>query len=77
MDHKSWLWRKKTSEKTIVATDKVDVSVKLINEEVNPEALSILFLDSCFEIFMFMIYESDLRIDFLLARNEWRGGEIE
>ncbi|MBA0649365.1 hypothetical protein Goklo_016935 [Gossypium klotzschianum] len=33
MDHKSWLWKKKTSEKTIVATDKVDVSVKRINEE--------------------------------------------
>ncbi|TYG80958.1 hypothetical protein ES288_D02G258800v1 [Gossypium darwinii] len=33
MDHKSWLWKKKTSEKTIVATDKVDASVKRINEE--------------------------------------------
>ncbi|KAL4362596.1 hypothetical protein GQ457_04G002600 [Hibiscus cannabinus] len=33
MDHKTWLWRKKTSEKTIVATDKVDISLKRINEE--------------------------------------------
>lgn len=24
MDHKTWLWRKKPSEKTIVATDKTD-----------------------------------------------------
>ncbi|KAK8562903.1 hypothetical protein V6N12_010967 [Hibiscus sabdariffa] len=33
MDQKTWLWRKKTSEKTIVATDKVDISSKLVNEE--------------------------------------------
>ncbi|GMI74564.1 hypothetical protein like AT2G23360 [Hibiscus trionum] len=33
MDHKTWLWRKKTSEKTIVATDKVDISLKRINKE--------------------------------------------
>ncbi|XWS39929.1 hypothetical protein CRYUN_Cryun18bG0097000 [Craigia yunnanensis] len=34
MDHKTWLWRKKSSEKTIVATDKVDISLKRIDEEV-------------------------------------------
>ncbi|XP_021276827.1 filament-like plant protein 7 isoform X2 [Herrania umbratica] len=34
MDHKTWLWRKKSSEKTIVATDKVDMSLKRIDEEV-------------------------------------------
>ncbi|XVF01283.1 hypothetical protein REPUB_Repub04eG0074600 [Reevesia pubescens] len=34
MDHKIWLWRKKSSEKTIVATDKVDISLKRIDEEV-------------------------------------------
>ncbi|XP_022745965.1 filament-like plant protein 7 isoform X2 [Durio zibethinus] len=34
MDHKTWLWRKKSSEKTIVATDKFDISLKRIDEEV-------------------------------------------
>ncbi|XVE93394.1 hypothetical protein REPUB_Repub01dG0188200 [Reevesia pubescens] len=33
MDHKTWLWRKKSSEKIIVATDKVDISLKRIDEE--------------------------------------------
>ncbi|GLT47313.1 hypothetical protein SLA2020_210180 [Shorea laevis] len=34
MDHKTWLWRKKSSEKTIVAADKVDISLKHIEAEV-------------------------------------------
>ncbi|XVF45106.1 hypothetical protein PTKIN_Ptkin02bG0179300 [Pterospermum kingtungense] len=34
MDHKTWLWRKKSSEKTIVAKDKVNISLKRIEEEV-------------------------------------------
>ncbi|GLU03228.1 hypothetical protein SLE2022_204360 [Rubroshorea leprosula] len=34
MDHKTWLWRKKSSEKTIVAADKVDISLKHIDAEV-------------------------------------------
>ncbi|XWS68047.1 hypothetical protein CRYUN_Cryun04dG0056800 [Craigia yunnanensis] len=34
MDHKTWHWRKKSSEKTIVATDKFDISLKRIDEEV-------------------------------------------
>ncbi|KAE8670003.1 RING/U-box domain-containing protein isoform 1 [Hibiscus syriacus] len=34
MDHKTWLWRKRTSEKTIVvATDKVDIYSKRPDEE--------------------------------------------
>ncbi|KAE8672823.1 hypothetical protein F3Y22_tig00111834pilonHSYRG00197 [Hibiscus syriacus] len=34
MDHKTWLWRKRTSAKTIVvATDKVDISSKRLDEE--------------------------------------------
>lgn len=33
MDHKTWFWRKKSSEKTIVATDKVDSPLKRIDEE--------------------------------------------
>ncbi|XP_031256684.1 filament-like plant protein 7 [Pistacia vera] len=33
MDNKAWLWRKKSSEKTIVA-DKVDITLKRIDEEV-------------------------------------------
>ncbi|KAE8716711.1 RING/U-box domain-containing protein isoform 1 [Hibiscus syriacus] len=37
MDHKTWLWRKKRSEKTIVvATDNVDISSKRLNEEIIP-----------------------------------------
>lgn len=28
MDHKPWLWRKKSSEKTIIATDKLELSLK-------------------------------------------------
>ncbi|XVE66810.1 hypothetical protein DITRI_Ditri08aG0109400 [Diplodiscus trichospermus] len=34
MDHKTWLWRRKSSEKTIVATDRVDICMKRIDEEV-------------------------------------------
>lgn len=34
MDQKAWLWRKKSSEKTIVATDKVGVTLKKIDEQV-------------------------------------------
>lgn len=34
MDHKPWLWRKKSSEKTILASDKVDISLKRIDDEV-------------------------------------------
>ncbi|XP_002518728.2 filament-like plant protein 7 [Ricinus communis] len=33
MDNKSWLWKKKSSEKTIIATNKFGISVKGINEE--------------------------------------------
>ncbi|OMO63243.1 hypothetical protein COLO4_32628 [Corchorus olitorius] len=33
MDHKTWLWRKKSSEKTIVTTDK-PISLETIDEEV-------------------------------------------
>lgn len=28
MDHKAWLWRKRSSEKTIVVKDKADLSLK-------------------------------------------------
>lgn len=35
MDHKTWLWRKKSTEKMIVVPDKVDVSSKGSEEEVN------------------------------------------
>lgn len=35
MDHKPWLWRKKSSEKTIIATDKLDLSLKGNEAEVN------------------------------------------
>ncbi|XP_065871752.1 filament-like plant protein 7 [Euphorbia lathyris] len=34
MDNKSWLWRKKSSEKTIVATDKFGIFVKGIDQEI-------------------------------------------
>jgi hypothetical protein len=34
MDNKTWLWRKRSSEKTIVATKKFGISVKGIDEEV-------------------------------------------
>ncbi|KAJ6905912.1 filament-like plant protein 7 [Populus alba x Populus x berolinensis] len=33
MDNKTWLWRKRSSEKTIVATNKFGISVKGIDEE--------------------------------------------
>ncbi|KAB5541315.1 hypothetical protein DKX38_014289 [Salix brachista] len=33
MDNKNWLWRKRSSEKTIVATSKFGISVKGIDEE--------------------------------------------
>ncbi|KAJ6385706.1 hypothetical protein OIU77_028816 [Salix suchowensis] len=33
MDNKNWLWRKRSSEKTIVATNKFGISVKGIDEE--------------------------------------------
>ncbi|KAF8410095.1 hypothetical protein HHK36_002617 [Tetracentron sinense] len=33
MDHKTWLWRKKSSEKTIVTSDKVNLSLKGYEEE--------------------------------------------
>ncbi|XP_038707037.1 filament-like plant protein 7 [Tripterygium wilfordii] len=36
MDQKEWLWRRRSSEKTIIATDKVDLSFKRINEEKLP-----------------------------------------
>lgn len=35
MDHKPWLWRKKSSEKTIIATDKLDLPLKGNEAEVN------------------------------------------
>lgn len=38
MDNNAWLWRKKSSEKTIVA-DKADISVKRIDEEVTQSPL--------------------------------------
>lgn len=34
MDHKTWLWRKKSTEKMIVATDKVNLSPNGNEEEV-------------------------------------------
>jgi hypothetical protein len=38
MDNKTWFWRKRSSEKTIVATNKFGISVKGIDEEVITEA---------------------------------------
>ncbi|KAK2665047.1 hypothetical protein Ddye_003621 [Dipteronia dyeriana] len=34
MDHRSWRWRKRSSEKTILSANKVDLTLKRINEEV-------------------------------------------
>ncbi|KAF8377577.1 hypothetical protein HHK36_030959 [Tetracentron sinense] len=34
MDHKTWLWRKKSSEKTIIASDKINLSLKGNEEEI-------------------------------------------
>ncbi|KAK1586353.1 hypothetical protein Q3G72_001699 [Acer saccharum] len=34
MDHKTWLWRKRSSEKTIITTDKLDLSSKGNEEEI-------------------------------------------
>lgn len=34
MDHKAWLWRKKSSEKTIVSTNKLAIPLGTIEEEV-------------------------------------------
>ncbi|KAL5819658.1 hypothetical protein ACOSQ4_023500 [Xanthoceras sorbifolium] len=34
MDHKTWLWRKRSSEKTIITTDKLDLSLKGNEEEI-------------------------------------------
>lgn len=35
MDQKTWLWRKKSSEKITVSSDKVNLSVNKHEEEVN------------------------------------------
>lgn len=35
MDHKTWLWKKKSSEKSIITTDKLDLSMRGNEEEVN------------------------------------------
>ncbi|KAK2657514.1 hypothetical protein Ddye_010566 [Dipteronia dyeriana] len=34
MEHKSWLWRKRSSEKAIITTDKLDLSLKGNEEEI-------------------------------------------
>lgn len=34
MDNRSWLWRKRSSEKTILAANAVDTTLKYIDEEV-------------------------------------------
>ncbi|KAL6993770.1 hypothetical protein U1Q18_011886 [Sarracenia purpurea var. burkii] len=35
MDHKTWLWKKKPTEKTVVTTDKANLSQKGKEKEVN------------------------------------------
>lgn len=42
MDQKNWLWRKKSSEKKIIANDKADLSVKDNDEEVYIMFLTLL-----------------------------------
>jgi len=34
MDNKAWLWKKKSSEKTVLSTDKINTSLKGNEEEV-------------------------------------------
>ena len=44
MDQKTWLWRKKSTEKNVVAADKVNVSLKINEEEVFQARLITIFL---------------------------------
>ena len=38
MDNKTWLWKKKSTEKTLVAADKANLSHGVNEEEVNEHA---------------------------------------
>jgi hypothetical protein len=51
MDHKSWLWRKRSSEKTIVAAEKVATPLRKTEEEVTEFLFHInliLYMQLCF-----------------------------
>lgn len=51
MDHKTWLWRKKSSEKTIFATDKVGNPLRRIEEVIRaPFSCFTLFFPSLSEV---------------------------
>lgn len=42
-DHKTWLWKKRSTEKTLVAADKANGSQRINEEEVHEALISSIF----------------------------------